>query len=228
MHVKDCGSEPLQKQLADQASSIPGGPSHFDRKQHNLATIFSKDLVPGLLHHLGHPMPSAQDLKELVGSAFHSQGSNRPSVLALSPLSAAGTSASVSPSVDIVDFTGLDSNNDGSGGASTNAPDSDKSQHPLAYEVKDTNPLRELLQHSTSDDPADLVKSVVRIMVIGLQRTGKSSLIHRFFEQEAPDEEYDATVGASYHNHNFYTKDTQLEVQVWDLAGQQKYWGMVS
>lgn len=65
--------------------------------------------------------------------------------------------------------------------------------------------------------PAQLVK----IVLLGDQGVGKSSLVLRFVRGEF--EPTEATIGAAYLTQTITMKDRQIKFDIWDTAGQERY-----
>lgn len=75
---------------------------------------------------------------------------------------------------------------------------------------------------SRFDPPSSVVEA--KIVVIGAQGVGKTSLVNRFIDPNAPLSSQ-STVGASFLTKKIHDPDTNTTVrlQVWDTAGQERF-----
>lgn len=71
----------------------------------------------------------------------------------------------------------------------------------------------------TGTELSSLKPAVVKVLVVGLQESGKSKLCKRIVKNEY-DNEYEATIGAEFHMHKLL--DT-IPLHVWDIAGDDRY-----
>lgn len=72
-----------------------------------------------------------------------------------------------------------------------------------------------------SDDTKDL--KPIKIILVGSTGVGKTSLINAFFEQEF-DGETQSTVAPAFCNSTVTISDgTEVELHIWDTAGQEKF-----
>jgi small GTP-binding protein len=65
-----------------------------------------------------------------------------------------------------------------------------------------------------------------KLVVLGSQAVGKTSLVHRFVHQSfVPPEEVVSTVGASFITKKVTDADsgTLVRLQIWDTAGQERF-----
>ena len=68
---------------------------------------------------------------------------------------------------------------------------------------------------------------VVRILTLGFQDVGKTSLLLRYFKDEF-HEQYVSTIGIDFKSKPVkINKNTTVKIMVWDTAGQEKYRGIV-
>jgi len=76
--------------------------------------------------------------------------------------------------------------------------------------------------HQHADSPASAIEA--KIVVIGAQGVGKTSLVNRFIDPAAPISAQ-STVGASFLTKKIHDPDTNTTVrlQVWDTAGQERF-----
>lgn len=67
--------------------------------------------------------------------------------------------------------------------------------------------------------------SVAKVLVIGDVATGKTSIIQRYVYKTF-DENHQATLGVDFSLKRVRVEDTQLNVQMWDIAGQERFIGL--
>ena len=65
----------------------------------------------------------------------------------------------------------------------------------------------------------------IRILVIGDAETGKTSIIQRYVYKTF-DEHHNATLGVNFALKRLRVEDTLLNVQLWDIAGQERFIGL--
>lgn len=68
-------------------------------------------------------------------------------------------------------------------------------------------------------------KKVFKVLVVGNSKCGKSSIIRRFAEDTFQDQ-YTVTVGADYSKKVVQWNDTTVRLQLWDIAGQDRFANM--
>lgn len=61
-----------------------------------------------------------------------------------------------------------------------------------------------------------------KICVIGAASTGKSTIVHRLLKGEFK-ENTEATVGVEFHTYKINVEGTQISLDIWDSAGQERY-----
>lgn len=61
-----------------------------------------------------------------------------------------------------------------------------------------------------------------KIILVGTQAVGKSSLLFRIIESKF-DQNYSSTIGVDFKNVVVTVGQKQVELQIWDTAGQQKF-----
>lgn len=64
--------------------------------------------------------------------------------------------------------------------------------------------------------------SKYKIVFLGDQSTGKTSLITRFMF-DSFDANYQATIGIDFLSKNMYLEDRTIRLQLWDTAGQERF-----
>ena len=70
----------------------------------------------------------------------------------------------------------------------------------------------------------DLMK--LKLIVVGNQGTGKSSILNRFVN-ETFDENYQATIGLDFHSKNITIHDQDVRLIIYDTAGQEKFRSLI-
>lgn len=70
-------------------------------------------------------------------------------------------------------------------------------------------------------------KRIFKIILVGGQGVGKSSLINRYIDGTFKDE-YFATIGIDFKLHNVTIGEQQLKLQIWDTAGQERFQALTS
>ena len=71
-------------------------------------------------------------------------------------------------------------------------------------------------------------KSALKLIVIGSPSVGKSSLLHRFSENEFR-EAYHTTLGVEFCSKTIQVSwDTTIKLQIWDTAGQESFRSIIN
>lgn len=65
-----------------------------------------------------------------------------------------------------------------------------------------------------------------KIVVLGDQATGKTSLITRYLH-DTFDDKYQATIGMDFQSKTVYLEDRTLRLQLWDTAGQERFRSLI-
>uniref|UniRef100_A0A915AS35 Uncharacterized protein n=1 Tax=Parascaris univalens TaxID=6257 RepID=A0A915AS35_PARUN len=65
-----------------------------------------------------------------------------------------------------------------------------------------------------------------KIVFLGEQGVGKSSIITRFLRNEVA-EEYNATIGIDFFSKNVVVDDKTVRLQIWDTAGQERFRSLI-
>ena len=66
------------------------------------------------------------------------------------------------------------------------------------------------------------VELVIKILIIGDSRVGKTSLLLKYVEKLFP-EEHISTIGVEYKEKNIIKDDFNIKLQIWDTAGQERF-----
>lgn len=79
------------------------------------------------------------------------------------------------------------------------------------------------IQKMESSNPRLKSRYLMKILVIGNAKCGKSSLIERYVN-DSFSEEYNTTIGADYRRKAFNIgNNTEARLQLWDIAGQDRF-----
>ena len=65
-----------------------------------------------------------------------------------------------------------------------------------------------------------------KVVFLGDQSVGKTSIIHRFI-YDAFDENYQATIGIDFMSHKMYVEDKIIILNLWDTAGQERFKSLI-
>jgi Ras-related protein Rab-32 len=68
--------------------------------------------------------------------------------------------------------------------------------------------------------------AVAKILVIGDVATGKTSIIQRYVYKTPFDEQHRPTLGVDFALKRVRVEETLLNVQLWDIAGQERFIGL--
>ena len=69
-------------------------------------------------------------------------------------------------------------------------------------------------------------KQSFKIVFLGDQSTGKTSIIHRFKYDQFEDN-YNATIGIDFITQKMYIEDRVITLNLWDTAGQEKFKSLI-
>ena len=75
-------------------------------------------------------------------------------------------------------------------------------------------------------DPDLLVSTTVKTIVVGDAGCGKTSLIKRYVHNIPPSKEHLTTIGVEFSWKKLKVENELVTVQVWDLAGQDRFHGL--
>lgn len=67
-------------------------------------------------------------------------------------------------------------------------------------------------------DPSGTEKLKFKIVFLGNQSVGKTSMIHRFI-YDSFDDNYQATIGIDFMSQKVYVEDKIIVLNLWDTAG---------
>ena len=65
-----------------------------------------------------------------------------------------------------------------------------------------------------------------KIVFLGDQSVGKTSIIHRFI-YDAFDESYQVTIGIDFMSQKMYIEDKIIILNLWDTAGQERFKSLI-
>eukprot|EP01083_Nonionella_stella_P217734 781504_1 len=68
--------------------------------------------------------------------------------------------------------------------------------------------------------------NVVKILVIGDHNTGKTSIVRRYVYKQFDEYSVEATIGMDIASKHVRVDDMTLKVQLWDIAGQDRFIGL--
>ena len=71
-------------------------------------------------------------------------------------------------------------------------------------------------------DQSNVGKYKYKIVFLGNQSVGKTSIIHRFI-YDSFDESYQATIGIDFMSQKMYVEDKIIVLNLWDTAGTETY-----
>jgi len=65
-----------------------------------------------------------------------------------------------------------------------------------------------------------------KVVFLGDQAVGKTSIIHRFI-YDSFDDNYQATIGIDFMSHKMYIEDKVVILNLWDTAGQERFKSLI-
>jgi len=71
-----------------------------------------------------------------------------------------------------------------------------------------------------------LSKFKYKVVFLGDQSVGKTSIIHRFIYDQFVDD-YSATIGIDFMTHKMYIEDKIIIMNLWDTAGQERFKSLI-
>lgn len=77
------------------------------------------------------------------------------------------------------------------------------------------------------DTTQDIHLKAFKIILVGTQAVGKSSILCRLINTKFPAA-YQATVGIDYYTHTAMVDNKSYSLQIWDTAGQEKFRALTS
>ena len=77
-----------------------------------------------------------------------------------------------------------------------------------------------------AQDQSNVGKLKFKIVFLGDQSVGKTSMIHRFIYDQF-DESYQATIGIDFMTQKMYVEDKIIILNLWDTAGQERFKSLI-
>ena len=77
-----------------------------------------------------------------------------------------------------------------------------------------------------ANDSSGVGKYKYKIVFLGNQSVGKTSIIHRFI-YDSFDEAYQATIGIDFMSQKMYVEDKIIILNLWDTAGQERFKSLI-
>lgn len=65
-----------------------------------------------------------------------------------------------------------------------------------------------------------------KVVFLGDQSVGKTSIIHRFI-YDSFDDNYQATIGIDFMSHKMFVEDKIIILNLWDTAGQERFKSLI-
>ena len=75
-------------------------------------------------------------------------------------------------------------------------------------------------------DSTNAGKFKFKIVFLGNQSVGKTSIIHRFI-YDSFDDNYQATIGIDFMSQKMYVEDKTIILNLWDTAGQERFKSLI-
>ena len=79
---------------------------------------------------------------------------------------------------------------------------------------------------NTGSDSSNVGKYKYKIVFLGNQSVGKTSIIHRFI-YDSFDDSYQATIGIDFMSQKMYVEDKIIILNLWDTAGQERFKSLI-
>ncbi|KAK5210819.1 GTPase Ryh1 [Exophiala xenobiotica] len=89
-----------------------------------------------------------------------------------------------------------------------------------------SNPLKKFKSVYPPDGIKSSADSTTRLVFLGEQSVGKTSLITRFM-YDSFDTTYQATIGIDFLSKTMYLEDRTVRLQLWDTAGQERFRSLI-
>ena len=78
----------------------------------------------------------------------------------------------------------------------------------------------------TDSSQANAGKYKYKIVFLGNQNVGKTSIIHRFI-YETFEDNYQATIGIDFMSQKMFVEDKVIILNLWDTAGQERFKSLI-
>jgi Ras-related protein Rab-6A len=83
-----------------------------------------------------------------------------------------------------------------------------------------------MAENQTFESTTGMSKFKYKVVFLGDQSVGKTSIIHRFI-YDSFDENYQATIGIDFMSHKMYIEDKIIILNLWDTAGQERFKSLI-
>jgi Ras-related protein Rab-6A len=80
--------------------------------------------------------------------------------------------------------------------------------------------------NQTMESTGGFSKFKYKVVFLGDQSVGKTSIIHRFIYDQFEDN-YQATIGIDFMSHKMYIEDKIIILNLWDTAGQERFKSLI-
>lgn len=78
----------------------------------------------------------------------------------------------------------------------------------------------------TLEGTVGATKFKFKVVFLGDQSVGKTSIIHRFI-YDSFDDNYQATIGIDFMSHKMFVEDKIIILNLWDTAGQERFKSLI-
>ena len=82
------------------------------------------------------------------------------------------------------------------------------------------------MSSNLTQDQSTTGKYKYKIVFLGNQSVGKTSIIHRFI-YDSFDDSYQATIGIDFMSQKMYVEDKIIILNLWDTAGQERFKSLI-
>jgi len=82
-------------------------------------------------------------------------------------------------------------------------------------------------QNSATSKAPVATPTKYKIVFLGDQSVGKTSIITRFMFDNFAQEDYQATIGIDFFSKTMYVDDRSVRLQLWDTAGQERFRSLI-
>ena len=82
------------------------------------------------------------------------------------------------------------------------------------------------MEKNIGGDASGTEKLKFKIVFLGNQSVGKTSMIHRFI-YDSFDDNYQATIGIDFMSQKVYVEDKIIVLNLWDTAGQERFKSLI-
>ncbi|MBW0475310.1 hypothetical protein O181_015025 [Austropuccinia psidii MF-1] len=96
----------------------------------------------------------------------------------------------------------------------------------IESELNNNNSINQNNQNINSDSLSHAALRKFKLVFLGEQSVGKTSLITRFM-YDTFDNTYQATIGIDFLSKTMYLEDCTVRLQLWDTAGQERFRSLI-